>query len=335
MTYIATQSFTDPDSYYESIGGVGPVEGIVTARGNYHATLTRVNFSRLWMRRGEDSLAQVAIYTPRMARTTIMFAADQDQPASQIAGVERRSDEVTVVSLGSSEHVRTSAAARWGAVTLPPEDLATLGQAISGHELTPPSFTHHVKPSKSAMLRLRSLHEAVGHLAKKAPDILARSEVARAIEEALQEAIVLCLASAEPVHVSSGHRHHARIMRRLEEALHANSNEPVYMSDLCTAVGTSYSTLRDCCQEHLGMSPKRYLWLRRMHLARRDLCRADPEKTSVTEIATSYGFWELGRFAVAYRTLFGESPSMALRRPPDDPKPGENTESPWQFIKSA
>jgi AraC-like DNA-binding protein len=185
------------------------------------------------------------------------------------------------------------------------------------------------------MLRLRSLHEAVGHLAKKAPDILARSEVARAIEEALQEAIVLCLASAEPVHVSSAHRHHARIMRRLEEALHANSNGPVYMSELCTAVGTSYSTLRDCCQEHLGMSPKRYLWLRRMHLARRDLCRADPEKTSVTEIATSYGFWELGRFAVAYSTLFGESPSMALRRPPDDPKPGENVESPWQFIKSA
>jgi AraC-like DNA-binding protein len=335
MTYIATQAFTDPDSYYESIGGVGPVEGIVTARGNYHATLTCVNFSRLWMRRGEDSLAQVSIFTPRMARTTITFAADQDQPAYQIAGEEKQPDEVTVVSLGSSQHVRTSAAARWGAVTLPPEDFAALGQRIIGRELTPPSFTHQVKPSKSAMSRLRSLHEAVAHLAKKAPDILASPEVARAMEEALQEATVFCLASAEPVHVGSAHRHHARIMQRLEEALHANSNGPVYMSELCAAVGASYSTLRDCCQEHFGMSPKRYLWLRRMHLARRDLCRADPEKTSVTEIATSYGFWELGRFAVAYSTLFGESPSMALRRPPDDPKPGENAEPPWQFIKSA
>jgi len=55
----------------------------------------------------------------------------------------------------------------------------------------------------------------------------------------------------------------------------------------------------------------------------------------VSEIATYYGLWALGRFSVAYRSLFGESPSTALRRPPDDPQIGEIAGSPWEFTKSA
>src|SRR6516165_3597802 len=114
--------------------------------------------------------------------------------------------------------------------------------------------------------------------------------------------------------MSGGHR--ARVMRRLEEVLMANPEEPLYMAELSAQIGVSYWTLRDCCLEYLGMSPKRYLWLRRMNLARRALRSANAEKTTVTEIASDYGFWELGRFSVAYRSLFGESPSIALRRPP-------------------
>ena len=66
------------------------------------------------------------------------------------------------------------------------------------------------------------------------------------------------------------------------------------------------------------MGPVRYLWLRRMQLARRALLLAGDGSATVTSIAMAHGFWELGRFSVAYRNLFGETPTAALRRAPDD-----------------
>jgi len=67
------------------------------------------------------------------------------------------------------------------------------------------------------------------------------------------------------------------VIRRLEEVLQADTEEPLYMdmADLCAATGVSYRTLHACCREHLGMSPKRYLLQRRMHLARR-IAQGDP-----------------------------------------------------------
>jgi AraC family ethanolamine operon transcriptional activator len=52
-----------------------------------------------------------------------------------------------------------------------------------------------------------------------------------------------------------------------------------------------------------------------MHLARRDLQESASTATTVTEIATRYGFWQFGRFAGEYKALFGELPSTVLARP--------------------
>ena len=59
------------------------------------------------------------------------------------------------------------------------------------------------------------------------------------------------------------------------------------------------------------MSPKQYLTRRRMHLVRKAALTAKTE-TTVTEIATRFGFWHLGRFSVGYNAIFGELPSITL-----------------------
>jgi hypothetical protein len=62
------------------------------------------------------------------------------------------------------------------------------------------------------------------------------------------------------------------------------------------------------------MGAKRYLLLRRMGLPRRDLRTTAPGATGLTEIAAKYGFWQFGRLAVRYKSMYGEKPSDTLRR---------------------
>jgi AraC-like DNA-binding protein len=164
------------------------------------------------------------------------------------------------------------------------------------------------------MARLQRLHAAAGRLAEEAPEIIANPHAARGLEQALIEAIVGCFGHNDIREDSSAQRQHAIVMRRFRRVIEENSEQPLYIPEICKAIRVSERTLRTCCEEHLGMGPKRYLLLRRMHFARRALRRAAPETATITEIATRFGFWQLGRFAAEYSLLFGESPSATLRR---------------------
>jgi len=127
--------------------------------------------------------------------------------------------------------------------------------------------------------------------------------------------MVRCLAEGTAVEPTAGSRRHDIIVARFEEFLETNPDRPLYLTEICAAIGVAERTLRASCEEHLGMGPIRYLALRRMNLVRRALLRADPSKATVTRVITEHGFWEFGRFSIAYRALFGESPSETLRRP--------------------
>ena len=91
-------------------------------------------------------------------------------------------------------------------------------------------------------------------------------------------------------------------------------DQPLYIPELCKAIGVSEGTLRVCCQEQLGVGAKRYLQLRRLHLAQRALRERLPDTTTVTEIATRNGFWHFGRVASEYSPC-SKTTSATLSRP--------------------
>jgi hypothetical protein len=112
-------------------------------------------------------------------------------------------------------------------------DLAAASQVITGREFIAPDLTQFVSPPPAFLARLSSLHEAAGHLAKTAPDVLAHPEVARALEQGLVQAMVSCLSGGETAESSGAHHRHTVIMRRLEEVLEANPDRTLYVAELC------------------------------------------------------------------------------------------------------
>jgi AraC-like DNA-binding protein len=310
MPSSAVHTFSDPDDYTASIRAT-KAEVTVTGRGQFTAKLTRIDLHRLWMQRFSDNLPRIGHSAATSGRATFSFRI-QPGPSLLWGGAEMLQTNIVRHGEGESTFQRSSGSASWGAMSLPLADMATIGETMAGVDLTPPRNAMLITPPPAAMATLQRLHAAAGHLAEEAPEILANPDAARGLEQVLIEAMVDCLGRGQEREHTVAQGQHMIVMGRFRRVLEENPEQPLYIPDICNAIRVADRTLRLCCQEHLGMSPKRYLLLRRMAFVRRALRTAVPEAATVTDVATRYGFWQLGRFAVEYRRLFGELPSTTL-----------------------
>ena len=80
------------------------------------------------------------------------------------------------------------------------------------------------------------------------------------------------------------------------------------------SVGVSQKTLELAFREVMDMTPGKYLMLTRLNGAHHALAYADRASATVMDIAMGFGFTHMGRFAKAYKELFGELPSDTLVR---------------------
>jgi transcriptional regulator GlxA family with amidase domain len=104
------------------------------------------------------------------------------------------------------------------------------------------------------------------------------------------------------------------IVERFEKIARANLETTTSVARLCRAAGVTPRTLARAFRAVHGTTPVHHLHVLRLSEARQTLLAKGAGCSSVTEVATRFGFRELGRFAGEYRTQFGESPSETLRR---------------------
>jgi AraC-like DNA-binding protein len=306
-----TSTFNNPVDYQARIADA-QVNLVVTGGGDFKARLTWLKLRHLRVLRGCENLPRVAYISLSPDRVFVSFAASGSP--SIWAGLELRIGDIVFHGRGERTHYRTTGESKWGLLSLPPDRLAACGKALTGMEIISPPSGRLLRPSRIVAARLLRLHSKACHLAETRHEIVECPEVTRALEQELLHALINCLTADEVDDNVETRRHHASLMGRLEDELARNTVRQLTIPELCAAIDVPERTLRVCCAEFLGVSPSRYLLLRRLNMARAALRRADPATASVAAIARAYQFEQPGRFAVTYRQVFGEAPSTTLRR---------------------
>lgn len=147
----------------------------------------------------------------------------------------------------------------------------------------------------------------------RAPQALHDRCAQEAARREVMDVVFRILMPVDPVPATPRHsRSHKEILSRALELLEVLDTQNVHVEDICQATCASERTVRNVFNEYLGMSPHRYLMIRRMHAIRKAIRHAGPAQT-VTSICTRFGVWDVGRFASLYRQYFGALPAQSLK----------------------
>ena len=103
-------------------------------------------------------------------------------------------------------------------------------------------------------------------------------------------------------------------VRQAVDLIHAHPERPWTTASLARSAAVSVRSLQEGFARSYGVPPSVYLRSVRLDRAHAELQAAAPHTTTVGRVAGRWGFLYLSRFAAAYRTKFGENPSVTLRR---------------------
>jgi AraC-like DNA-binding protein len=311
MAEAGTFTFGDPDGYAAAFGDIR-LNLTITGAGEFRALLTHLKLDHLELFRCREDLPRIAYMTLPQRRIFMSFPLNN--VASTVNGLVSHTGDMILHARGGSLHHRIDRKSHWGLLSVWPEQFVGHGEILSGQPVTPPDADKILRPTRAAAGRLRLLFRQACHLSETRKELIARPEVARALEQEVLHALINCLPANEMNDTSKARHQHAAVMARFEELLNKRCDRKLSMPRLCSELGVPERTLRMCCAEFLGVSPTRYILLQQLNRARAALRSADPSMASVAEVARNHQFLELGRFAVIYRNTFGESPSATLQR---------------------
>lgn len=210
--------------------------------------------------------------------------------------VEMAAGQTQHVALVELELLRTA---------LPGELMERIELAARNHLLT---------ASPKAIELLGATLASVLRTAQRQPGMLQQQAVVDAMQQDILDAFTQTISLVTPGQLSCRRNIRQNGMARAIDFLRSSEQESVTVAELCVEAQVSWRTLDYAFKEFIGLSPRSFLQLRKLHQARRDLLACNDNSTTVAEIAQANGFYQSGRFTGYFKQAFGELPSQTLKR---------------------
>ncbi|MGD1809729.1 helix-turn-helix transcriptional regulator [Dapis sp. BLCC M126] len=106
----------------------------------------------------------------------------------------------------------------------------------------------------------------------------------------------------------------AKLIVQAETQMLANLDRPVTLKQLADNLESSSSALSYGFQDLFGMSPMRYLKVRRLNAVRQRLKASEAKNCNIAILASQFGFYSPSHFTRDYKAMFGELPSETLQK---------------------
>ena len=130
-----------------------------------------------------------------------------------------------------------------------------------------------------------------------------------ATEHAIMPALLQIMANGSDWSV----RRRPTLLQLAIELIIDNLDSPPNVNELAHTLGTSPRNLQYMFRNHLGITPKQFIKLYRLNVARQRLWHSHYKRGLVADIANQLGYWHMGGFAQEFRQLFHLNPKEILR----------------------
>ena len=162
---------------------------------------------------------------------------------------------------------------------------------------------------KNTTKQLRTTLHSVCTALDNNPDLLRLSPVLQDIikyEVPYLLAQTLLFSEAQQTNSALEKRTHA--LKTAVEYIKITPRKSSSFSKFCRETSINERTLQRAFLDQYGVSPKSYAQAYHLNNVYKTLVKGNPESTSISEVASNFGFWHMSQFAKDYRRHFGELP---------------------------